>query len=643
MSNDLLTQVVFFGSEAMTVRGRIQFAEITSNLSQSCVQICGESALVKYCEDILGATPSDETRRVEILLNGSVSLAAIRRVWNDLRGARRQSLALRIRLASSEVPSGGANSKRLVIDLDGHRLVDFQNKLEALSRHVPSNDAVLLAGEVPLVWPRYASVFWLSDDPQNLLFDALDEVKIARDSQVIFLRSSESQLHTKIARDFWKRLFAGELPDVLAFDDTHNLAPLRLFEESAIETLFVFPERMLPLQRAYFARGFDLLLGLNYGGEPTAALVFGPDNRDLERIQRALEIVCPRVVTHPLKRGGYPATHRLVRRSETFVRRMLGVHTMPPMRFSERCFVFGTERHTKLLEGAIEGLPALRNVVYTGAWFTPSIMPLKEKRPSVKWYCDTHDVFFVLDRDSNHSERRVLYSAKRQRSSEISLLNQTDGVIAISDADRASIVGAGCSSHVLTESGSFAHAARGVKMDKAPTELVFGFIGSNNTNNEKCLRIVRTSWWPAILEHYPNAKLKVAGGICKSKEAENLENEFSGAVQRLGFVDVLSEFYGSVQAMLSPIAVQGGLNFKSVEALVAGRPLLTNELGTRCIGNDVTGVCVIGPDAKEINEIVERIGHAEDAVRWRETIHQHALQRFGDDAAYRGLIARLKQ
>ncbi|KAB0593918.1 glycosyltransferase [Cupriavidus gilardii] len=433
------------------------------------------------------------------------------------------------------------------------------------------------------------------------------------------------------------------MPEVLSVGDSLDFGPLRLFERKEIKTLYVFPERMLPLQRAYFSRGFDLLLGLNYGGESAATMIFGPDNRDLERIKKALEIVSPFVATHPLKRGQYTLARRFVRRSEALLRGRIGIKTAPPMRFTERCALFGTERNSVLLEQVICNLPYLRNVVYTGAWFTPSVVPVKKKWPYLRWYCDTHDVFFVLDRDSNSTERRFLYDPAHQRRLEIALLNQADGVIAISDADRASLLAAGCSAQVITESGSFEHAVRGADVSQGPEGLVAGFIGSNNANNEKCLRIVQRIWWPKIVAEFPDAKLLVAGGICKSEVAAQLEQAYPENVQRLGFVDVLSDFYASVNVMLSPIAVQGGLNFKSVEALMAGRPLLTNELGTRCLGSEMTGVYVVGDEGDGIERTLKRLMDNEDGKKLRSATHTHAAQRFGDGAAYRQLIEALKQ
>jgi hypothetical protein len=399
---------------------------------------------------------------------------------------------------------------------------------------------------------------------------------------------------------------------------------------------------MLPLGRAYYMRAFDMLLGLNYAGESCAVLIFGPNNKDIERIQSALEVVSPCVFTYPLNRGTFPQYHHAVRKVESFLRKRLGINSSPPIRFSERCYIFGTKDNKKLLSESIDKLPFLKNVVYTGAWFTPSILPLKKKNSSIRWYCDTHDIFFILDRDSNRLERRFIYSPEKQKSRELMYLNSTDGVIAISDADKTSLEAAGCKSHVMVESGSFSHAARGVNINKGPNELVFGFIGTNNTNNVKCLQMVRTKWWPTIIARNSSAKLLVAGGICKSHEAELLRKSFSGSISLLGFVNILSDFYVSVQAMLSPIAVQGGLNFKSVEALMAGRPLLTNELGSRCIGSDLAGVYILDEDGNGIDEVMIRLEDTENLMQWRESIHEKATTRFGDDVAYKGIIEEFK-
>ncbi|MCX7258610.1 MAG: glycosyltransferase [Polaromonas sp.] len=635
-----MRSIIFVKSEASICGRRIYLAKIAAEISEPGLIAFDDDQLLKHCEKIIDKSLG-EPIFIDIKLNLKSDFSLVRSVWNKLTCENFESITFRISL----IEKSNEESfflKQLTIDLDDHQPIPLQNKLEALMKDDASSSGVVMTRHAPFFWPSKVQIIFLTTRPQEAMFFTLRELTIKRDTQIVFLRNSLPNLHERIGRDFWKQVFASEIPKVFGFDETFKFTSLRLFECSQPTTLFVFPERMLPLGRAYYLRAFDMLLGLNYGGEACAVMILGPNNTDLERIQRALEVVSPFVFTHPLSRGSFPPHHDAVRKTEKFLRKRLGINSPPPMRFSERCYIFGTKKNNKLLSNSIEKLPSIKSVIYTGAWFTSSILELKKENPSIKWYCDTHDVFFVLDRDSNKMERRFVYSPERQKRHELMCLNSTDGVIAISGADKAALETAGCTSSVMVESGSFSHAARGVDIRKGPKELVFGFIGTNNSNNIKCLQIVRMEWWPAIVARHPEARLLLAGSICKSHEATILKETFPDAISSLGFVDVLSDFYVSVQAMLSPIAVQGGLNFKSVEALMAGRPLLTNELGSRCIGSYLEGVCIIDEDGTGIDAAMDRLKDGKNIIQWRQSIHQQASMHFSDNVAYKQLVMKLR-
>jgi len=632
--------IIFVKNEASVCGRLIQLAKISAEISKSSLAAFDAEELFRHCKKIIEVSQGEPVH-IDIKLISKSDFSIVRSVWNKLICESSESITFRI-LLLVEGNEKVCVINQLILDLDGHQSIALQNKLEALMKDDTSVSSVVMVRHAPFFLPNQVEVVFLTTRPQEIMFSALRELTIKRDTRIIFLRNSLSNLHERIGRDFWKQIFASEIPKVFGFNEMFKCISLRLFETSQPTTLFVFPERMLPLGRAYYLRAFDILLGLSYAGEACAVLILGPNNTDLERIQRALEVVSPFVFAYPLNRGRFPQYHHAVRKTENFLRKRLGINSSPPMRFSERCYIFGTKHNRKLLSNSIEKIPSVKSVVYTGAWFTSSILALKKENPSIKWYCDTHDVFFMLDRDSNKMERRFIFSPERQKRHELMCLNSTDGVIAISGADKVALETAGCTSSVMVESGSFSHAARGIDIRKGPQGLVFGFIGTNNSNNIKCLQIVRMEWWPAIVSRYPEARLLLAGSICKSHEATILKKTFPDAVSHLGFVDVLSDFYVSVQAMLSPIAVQGGLNFKSVEALMAGRPLLTNELGSRCIGRDLEGVCIIGEDGTGIDAAMDRLKNSENITQWRHSIHQQASMRFSDNVAYKQLVMALR-
>ena len=84
------------------------------------------------------------------------------------------------------------------------------------------------------------------------------------------------------------------------------------------------------------------------------------------------------------------------------------------------------------------------------------------------------------------------------------------------------------------------------------------------------------SVWPALFERYGRRiALNVAGRISDVRE----KLAAHPGVQVLGQQDDLNLFYASQHILVNPVRFGGGLKIKNVEALAAGRPLLTTPQG----------------------------------------------------------------
>ncbi len=574
---------------------------------------------------------------LEVRFESPEAYQCLRRVWRTM--VRKVSHRLILRLRPGNSPEIIMQPAFWLIDLVGTPEVDLQNRLTFLTRYAVDGLAVLTAN-TPLYWPEVVKVLTLCREPAEILMRETETVKLDRASRIVFLLRTGVELHTRIPRAFWKRLFARALPEVLELSKCAGLRPLRLFADSKPTTLFVFPERMLPVERAYYLRAFDVLLGLAYGGQPTAVMVLGPANNDLERIRSLLSIFSSSVTARPLVRGRRSLSHWLLLRAESLFRRLAGLTGSAPLRYTERGMLFATPENSELLSSVIDTLPDLRNVVYTGAWFGRAIRRVARKRPDLRWICDTHDVFFVLDSSNDSAENRhYFYSASSQRRLELKELSYADIILAISPSDHAAMSGAGLNRPILVEPGSFTHVENKTSVCEADRLMCFGFIGSNNCNNLKCLEIIQRTWWPTIIAERPDARLELAGAICRSDVALRLAETFPESVRLLGFVDSLESYYSTVGTMLSPIAVQGGLNFKSVEALMAGCFLLTNDIGIRCLGDSMDGVTVVGKNGEGLKRFLVALTQEVDMPARREELRAVANQRYGDEVAYSSLLS----
>ena len=89
------------------------------------------------------------------------------------------------------------------------------------------------------------------------------------------------------------------------------------------------------------------------------------------------------------------------------------------------------------------------------------------------------------------------------------------------------------------------------------------FLSGNNEFNQNGIKWFIKDVFPLILKRFPDAKLKIGGGICKvMPELKNLEG-----VDMLGYVDSLDEFYRLGDVAINPVYQGTGLKIKTFEAL----------------------------------------------------------------------------
>lgn len=137
-----------------------------------------------------------------------------------------------------------------------------------------------------------------------------------------------------------------------------------------------------------------------------------------------------------------------------------------------------------------------------------------------------------------------------------------------------------------------------------------GFMGAPSYVNEEILRLLAQ---PEFLDRLSKAgiELVVAGGICKTVNPAVLDALRQGGARVLGRVPSTLLFYEQISAVLNPVGPSTGVKIKSVEALMAGRTLVTTRWGAdenlrMAFANQI--VSIVWPiDAGDLAEIVVRI------------------------------------
>lgn len=413
----------------------------------------------------------------------------------------------------------------------------------------------------------------------------------------------------------------------------------RPHRERKSAVLLVFPGVIVPVTMGSHRRVFQIILSLAAGGMPVDLLMTAGSAGSLNAAKPLLYQVACRISQYKNRRP--PLDFRLVwrRRFERCLRVLTGKLAAPPDLFEERLNTAASYSACSALRRLMEA-GYYRTVIINYAWLAnirKLLTPVE--RAGVTWICDTHDVQFVRNASDNDRERRFFRCGDREKEHELEVLRSFDKVLAISESDKEVLVaGLGPEKVIFIPTG-FDYSLGEPRLPDAE-QPVFGFIGRKMRANEKSFREILTEWWPAIHRRWPGATLKVAGTICES-EACDPSNLPKGVILE-GLVPDLAAWYRSFDVSLNPVLVQGGINFKSVEGLMACKLLVTNSLGVVCLGDP--SFATIADTGQEVVKSVEKA--MADPIAFLEgriEIRDRARRIFGDERAIRPLLDYLHQ
>jgi hypothetical protein len=105
-----------------------------------------------------------------------------------------------------------------------------------------------------------------------------------------------------------------------------------------------------------------------------------------------------------------------------------------------------------------------------------------------------------------------------------------------------------------------------------------GYFGAASYMNEEILRLLAHPDFLDALKQ-SGVELVVAGEICKTAQRSTIHDLERGGARVLGRIDSMLEFYEQVSVVLNPVGPTTGVKIKSIEALMAGRTLITTRWG----------------------------------------------------------------
>jgi hypothetical protein len=419
--------------------------------------------------------------------------------------------------------------------------------------------------------------------------------------------------------------------------ETLNLHPHRPLEHLASRTLAVFPGPVIPLTMGSHRRIYQLCANMLAHGQPIDLLLTGAKHHAEASIP-LLEQVCPRIHRYGTIKPELPFYSKIRRRLENWLFGLRG-KPAPPKLFSERLESVAPFSGAKILRRLAES-GRYSNIIVSYAWLDRIrrlVPPRVHSR--IRWFCDTHDVQYVRNAGSEVLKDRLFALEKSEKRRELEVLRSYDKVIAISRSDSETLASELGADRVILASNGFDYALIPPKPIDS-LRPVFGFIGRNMEANALSLADIFGNWWPALIQRWPQATFRVAGDIVESEVFQ--KNAFlKPEISADGFVPDLEAWFGEVDILLNPVIVQGGMNFKAVEALVGGRLLLTNAKGSISFGDSSLAITAESGEAA-LPLLEAEIDDSQGWVRKRTTQQHQARKLFGDDVALRDLLGALQ-
>lgn len=439
----------------------------------------------------------------------------------------------------------------------------------------------------------------------------------------------------KIPKEFLLSVMVKDIDAIRVFING-VLARYHPFKGKCSETILVFPGPVLPLNMGSHQRAFNMLCALAYSGCYVDVIITG---NKLSRSARLLQTVCPNVYTYKNNKRKMPKYLRFRRYLEKIWREKQGVRGSVPETFCDRLSNKATFSLQKTLSRLVVENKTYKNLIVSYAWMAKctQIIP-KERLADLKLICDTHDVQYIRNKSADKYQLRFMPFSSFDKWVEKETLRKFDKILAISDSD-CSELSKEFGGDVLKAGSAFEYMAP-VQAD-FKSGFNFGFIGGGMQANVIALEYILDKWWPLVRNYSPSSKLYIAGTVGKADEIIE-RTAFDESVVTLGFVDDVLDFYKRIHISLNPVLVQGGLNFKSVEAVMAGKLLITNELGAECLGaSNIATVCSGGNALINELQIIEADGASLSQLLVER--RERALSCFGDAGAYDDLRGYLSE
>jgi glycosyltransferase involved in cell wall biosynthesis len=168
------------------------------------------------------------------------------------------------------------------------------------------------------------------------------------------------------------------------------------------------------------------------------------------------------------------------------------------------------------------------------------------------------------------------------------------------------------------------------------------FVGSGMAPNVRAARELAQDIWPLLLARWPadraRPRLLLVGAAADPLRGQRLAE----GVELLGHADDLGPLYARVAVVVNPVRLGGGLKIKNVDALCAGKALVTTTLGAEGLEDGAGSAYVVADEPEAFAAAVLAL-LCDDAARdgLAAQAYRYACTQFAADTVYAELDAEL--
>lgn len=227
-----------------------------------------------------------------------------------------------------------------------------------------------------------------------------------------------------------------------------------------------------------------------------------------------------------------------------------------------------------------------------------------------------HDVYirYIHQQISPLARGLFLNDVRKMKTDELNVWKYAAEITAVSPDD-ASVIKELSGKRTVTvvpngvDTAFYAYKPRKSISADSPTFLYIG--NFKWMQNMDAVSFLLTEIWPKILEKTPNAKLRIVGA-----NAQNVLRMIpSRQVSWISFVEDMRDEYYNATILIAPIRVGGGTQYKIIESMACGLPVLTTPLGAHGFADSKDSFLWIAETAEAFVDNVQIIFRSPDRVK----------------------------